>query len=197
AAALGRDVPGVPAGQDGDGFEEFRAGVEQAGAVFGRVPGGQRSVRDKFPEHGPARLVVKVVVDAVAVGEESETAGERVEVVPVGVGGPADVPAEAAALQPASTTPASQHSRRISGRPCACHTATRLTTLPPQTRSTSCASRCARTSGTFSWVNNRRELKSTSSRPANRPAKWSMASCRSPTAVGMRHSLLTGSFAVA
>jgi hypothetical protein len=37
----------------------------QSGAVlFGRVSGGQFPGRDEFVERGPARLVVKVVVDA-------------------------------------------------------------------------------------------------------------------------------------
>jgi hypothetical protein len=58
AVAVGRDVPGVPAGQDGDGFEEGRSGVEQSGVVFGRVPGGQLAVRDELAEGGPAWLVI-------------------------------------------------------------------------------------------------------------------------------------------
>jgi len=78
-------VPRVPAGQDCHGFEELRASVEQSDAVFGRVSGRQFPVRDEFPERGPAWLVVKVVVDAIAVGKEGESAGEGIEVVPEGV----------------------------------------------------------------------------------------------------------------
>jgi hypothetical protein len=55
-------------------------------------------------ERGPARLVV---VDAIAVREEGESAGERVEVVPEGVGRAADVPAQAA------RTRAGEHDARL------------------------------------------------------------------------------------
>jgi hypothetical protein len=96
AVAVGSDVPGVPAGQDGDGLQERRAGVKQSDAIFSRVSGGQFPGRDQLTERHPARLVVKVVVDAVAVGEEGEAAGERVKAVAVGVGRPADMPAQAA-----------------------------------------------------------------------------------------------------
>lgn len=89
-------MPGVPAGQGGDGFEEGRPGVEQSDAVFGRVSGGQFAVRDELAEGGPAGLVIQVVVNAVAVGKEGQPAGERIETVAVGVGWPADVPAQAA-----------------------------------------------------------------------------------------------------
>ena len=86
----------MPAGQGGDGFKEGRSGVEQSDAVFRRVSGGQLAVRDELAEGGPAGLVIQVVVDAVAVGKEGQPAGERIETVAVGVGWPADVPAQAA-----------------------------------------------------------------------------------------------------
>jgi len=95
AVGVGGDVPCLLAGEDRDGLKEFCAGVEQSGSVLSRVSGGQLTVRDLIAEGRSARLVVEVVVDAVAVREESESFGEGVEAVPVGVGRPADVPAEA------------------------------------------------------------------------------------------------------
>ena len=72
------------------------------------------------------------------------------------------------ALAPARTTPDSQHSRNICGKPCAVQTAIRLTTLPPSTRMTCWASRCSRTPVTFGCGKSLRALNSTSSRSANR-----------------------------
>ena len=69
---------------------------------------------------------------------------------------------------PPSTTPASHTSRKISSRPCTRQTASRLATLPPPTQTTSCASRCARTSGTFG-IGNRLRWLTWTALPANAP----------------------------
>ena len=57
---------------------------------------------------------------------------------------------------PVSTTPDSQHSRRMTSRPWARHRASRLTVLPPDTQMTSWASRWLRMSVKVGMVNRAR-----------------------------------------
>jgi hypothetical protein len=123
-------------------------------------------------------------VHTVAVGHEAKAVGERVQRVTEGVRGPAEMPAQASRAGTGQYDTAVPAFPQISGRPCARQTAIRFTTLPPSTRMTSWATRCARTSGTFGWMKSRRTLRSTSGRDANAAALPSIWACASPTAVG-------------
>jgi hypothetical protein len=99
------------------------------------------------------------------------------------------MPTQAAALAPASTTPASQHSRMTSSRWCARQTAIRFTTPPPSTRTTSWERRCSRMLETLGWLNRVSTLKSTSGRRSANSRRFdSTATGESPTAVGTQQT---------
>src|SRR5450631_1730228 len=130
-------MPGMPAGHDPERLVELGSHVVQPDPVLGRVPGGQLTRRDQVPEALPARLLTQVVMDAVAEGKETETIGDGIEGVPEGISDPALMPAHAPRALPGQHHAGCPHSRMMPSSRCARQTASRFTTLPPDTKITS------------------------------------------------------------
>src|SRR3954467_8420302 len=142
-----------------DRFHHVRPAVDQPHAVVGGVtrrqdPPGEEPVRER------TALILGVVVHTVGGGDQAEPVGDRAELGPVGVGCPADVPAQRARGHTAEHHPGApglgEHpapSPPPAPRPWPSpspgrgprHTASRLATLPPPTQMTSCVRRWERT----------------------------------------------------
>src|ERR1700683_5009135 len=117
-SAAGRVYPpGALAVQDADRLVQSGTDVVQADAVLGGVARGQYPVADHPPVGLPPGLVSQVVVDPVAVGHQGPPVGDRVERVPVGVGGTSGVPAQAPGARAGQHHAALPALRRIGGRP--------------------------------------------------------------------------------
>jgi hypothetical protein len=91
----------------------------------------------------------------------------------------------APALTPVSTMPDSQAVRMTGGRPCTRQTASRLATLPPPTKITSCDSSRSAGSATFG-IGNRARWVTSHPVELSRARYRSTAAGSSPTAVASR-----------
>ena len=89
----------------GDRLDQLGAVVDEADAVVGGVRGRQVALLDQRVQQRPA-LLLAVVVDAVAVGQEAESGRGEAQVGAVAVGRAADVPADRAGRDAAEDDPA-------------------------------------------------------------------------------------------
>lgn len=94
------DPPRSGARTHADGLVQALAQVVQTYTVLGGVASRQGPVGNECAVRRPARLVGEVVVHAVAEREQGEAVEEGIESVTEGVGGAADVPAQASRAGP-------------------------------------------------------------------------------------------------
>ena len=182
--AVAVDPQRAAAGPRAHDLLQFESSEQQRDAVIGGVAGRDRPVGHRArgtPAAAPARR--RRAPTATRAGSRGPGDGAG---VPIDVVIPHSNQHIAPADSPASTTPDSQHSRRIWSRPSARHTASSPSIEPPPTYTTSCASSVSRSGIGRRPSRNSEMWIGSHARAPNVAWNWRICASPSPEAVGNR-----------